>query len=153
VVFASSSRTLAYAAPESLSGQVSPARDWWSLGMIARELLTGRPPFLGMSETAVVDHLATRAIDNDDLADPRLQLLCQGLLTRDPRRRWERTRSPPGGAAAARPWPRTSPDSSRRGGPGLPFQGQRYTDRHELARALIGNWDAGARYFFSGRGR
>ena len=60
VVFASSSRTLAYAAPESLSGQVSPARDWWSLGMIVRELVTGRPPFLGMSETAVVDHLATR---------------------------------------------------------------------------------------------
>ena len=56
--------------------------------MIARELLIGRPPFLGMSETAVVDHLATRAIDNDDVADPRLRLLCQGLLTRDPRRRW-----------------------------------------------------------------
>ncbi|GAB3667340.1 hypothetical protein GCM10027589_33120 [Actinocorallia lasiicapitis] len=88
VVFASSSRTLAYAAPESLSGQVSPARDWWSLGMIARELATGRRPFDGMSETVVVDHLATRPIDNTDLPDPRVRLLCQGLLTRDPRHRW-----------------------------------------------------------------
>ncbi len=88
VVFASSSRTLAYAAPESLSGQVSPARDWWSLGMIARELITGRRPFDGLSETVVVDHLATRAIENDDVQDPHLRLLCQGLLTRDPRRRW-----------------------------------------------------------------
>ncbi|MEO3782446.1 serine/threonine-protein kinase [Actinocorallia sp. B10E7] len=88
VVFASSSRTLAYAAPESLSGQVSPARDWWSLGMIARELITGRKPFDGLSETVVVDHLATRAIENDDVQDPHLRLLCQGLLTRDPRRRW-----------------------------------------------------------------
>lgn len=88
VVFASSSRTLAYAAPESLSGQVSPARDWWSLGMITRELVTGRPPFDGMSETVVVDHLATRAISNEDIADPALRQLCDGLLTRDPRRRW-----------------------------------------------------------------
>ncbi|GAA2723461.1 serine/threonine-protein kinase [Actinocorallia aurantiaca] len=88
VVFASSSRTLAYAAPESLSGQVSPARDWWSLGMIARELITGRKPFDGLSETVVVDHLATRAIENDDVRDPHLRLLCRGLLTRDPRRRW-----------------------------------------------------------------
>ncbi|GAA3199742.1 serine/threonine-protein kinase [Actinocorallia longicatena] len=88
VVFASSSRTLAYAAPESLSGQVSPARDWWSLGMIARELATGRRPFEGMSETVVVDHLATRPISNDDITDPRLRMLCRGLLTRDPRHRW-----------------------------------------------------------------
>ncbi|MEO5873670.1 MAG: serine/threonine-protein kinase [Streptosporangiaceae bacterium] len=91
VVFASSSRTLAYAAPESLSGQVSPARDWWSLGMMARELVTGRPPFDGMSETVVVDHLATRAIGNDDITDPALRQLCEGLLTRDPRRRWSYT--------------------------------------------------------------
>src|SRR5262249_48434440 len=88
VVYASSSRTLAYAPPESLSGQVSPARDWWSLGIIVRELLTGRAPFRGLSETAVVDHLATRPVPADDVPDPRLRLLCQGLLTRDPRRRW-----------------------------------------------------------------
>ncbi|ROO82847.1 serine/threonine protein kinase [Actinocorallia herbida] len=91
VVFASSSRTLAYAAPESLSGQVSPARDWWSLGMIAREVVTGKAPFDGMSETVVVDHLATRPIDNGDIQDPHLRLLCRGLLTRDPRRRWGHT--------------------------------------------------------------
>jgi tRNA A-37 threonylcarbamoyl transferase component Bud32 len=156
MVFASSSRTLAYAAPESLSGQVSAARDWWSLGMIVRELLTGRPPFLGMSETAVVDHLATRPIDNDDIADPRLRLLCQGLLTRDPRRRWSapevtawlnggtppvaREQSHDRGGAAAGP------------GTGLPFAGRRFTDRGELARALVEDWDNAARYFFSARG-
>ena len=153
MVFASSSRTLAYAAPESLSGQVSPARDWWSLGMIVRELLTGRPPFLGMSETAVVDHLATRAIDNDDVADPRLRLLCQGLLTRDPRRRWSAAEvtawlggdSPPVAREGVRGHARAGAD----GGPGLPFAGRRFTDRGELARALVDNWDDAARYFFS----
>lgn len=168
VVFASSSRTLAYAAPESLSGQVSPARDWWSLGMIARELLTGRPPFAGMSETVVVDHLATRPIDNDDIADPRLRLLCRGLLGRDPRRRWGaaevtgwlRGDSPevtdePAPSEAARP-----EDSGPAGraprradvhvaGPGVPFDGRRFTDRRELARALVANWEPAARFFFA----
>ncbi|WP_285491975.1 serine/threonine-protein kinase [Actinomadura sp. NBRC 104425] len=149
VVFASASRTLAYAAPESLSGQVSPARDWWSLGMILRELATGRPPFAGLSETAVIDHLATRPVTADDVADPRLRLLCRGLLTRDPRRRWGAEQvaqwldgaSPPV-AEPARPVVET--------GPGVPFAGRRFTDRGEFARALVERWDQAARYFFGG---
>ncbi|MFA1541286.1 serine/threonine-protein kinase [Actinomadura monticuli] len=149
VVFASSSRTLAYAAPESLSGQVSPARDWWSLGMIVRELATGRAPFQGLSETVVVDHLATRAVSADDVADPGLRMLCRGLLTRDPRRRWTGEQvqewldggSPPVAEESA-------PDEA---GSGLPFQGRRYTRRDELARALVESWDHAAQYFF-GRG-
>ncbi|HEX6467912.1 MAG TPA: serine/threonine-protein kinase [Streptosporangiaceae bacterium] len=180
MVFASSSRTLAYAAPESLSGQVSPARDWWSLGMIVRELATGRPPFAGMSETAVVDHLATRPIDNDDIADVRLRLLCQGLLARDPRRRWTGAEvaawqdgaSPPvavepaapaaraGGTPAASgssasPGPpagtAAAPGAAGQAGQGLPFAGRRYTGRAELAAALVEHWDQAARFFF-GRG-
>lgn len=149
VVFASSSRTLAYAAPESLSGQVSPARDWWSLGMIVRELATGRAPFRGLSETVVVDHLATRPVGADDVADPRLRLLCRGLLARDPRRRWTGEQvaawleggSPPVAEEAAGPEP----------GTGLPFKGRRYARRDELARALVAEWADAAQYFF-GRG-
>ncbi|WP_227022955.1 protein kinase domain-containing protein [Actinomadura rubrobrunea] len=149
VVFASSSRTLAYAAPESLSGQVSPARDWWSLGMILRELATGRPPFAGLSETAVIDHLATRPVSADDVADPRLRLLCRGLLTRDPRKRWGAEQvaqwleggSPPVAEAA---------EAVDVRGPGLPFAGRRFTDRAELARALVEKWDEAARFFFGG---
>ncbi|WP_433477213.1 protein kinase domain-containing protein [Spirillospora sp. CA-142024] len=147
VVFASSSRTLAYAAPESLSGQVSPARDWWSLGMIVRELATGRAPFQGLSETVVVDHLATRPVRADDVPDPRLRLLCQGLLTRDPRRRWtgEQVQAWLDGGS-----PQVAEETVPAGG-GLPFRGRRYTDRGELARALVENWDHAAQYFF-GRG-
>ncbi|MFD0540676.1 protein kinase [Actinomadura luteofluorescens] len=147
VVFASSSRTLAYAAPESLSGQVSPARDWWSLGMIVRELATGRAPFQGLSETVVVDHLATRPVSADDVPDPRLRLLCQGLLTRDPRERWtgEQVREWSDGGS-----PRVAEESVPAGS-GLPFAGRRYTGRGELARALVQNWDHAAQYFF-GRG-
>lgn len=149
VMFASSSRTLAYAAPESLSGQVSPARDWWSLGMIVRELATGRPPFEGLSETVVVDHLATRPVSADDVPDPRLRLLCRGLLARDPRRRWA-------GEQVAE-WldggsPAVAEESADPGtGAGLPFRGRRHTRRDELARALVEDWDHAAQYFF-GRG-
>ncbi len=153
VVFASSSRTLAYAAPESLSGQVSPARDWWSLGIIVRELLTGRTPFAGMSETAVVDHLATRTIDCDDIGDPRMRLLCRGLLTRDPRRRWTGAEfdawraggSPP----VAEPAPqKMSPLLTGQARDALAFGGRTFTDRTELARALVADWAPAARYFF-----
>ncbi|MEV4255851.1 serine/threonine-protein kinase, partial [Spirillospora sp. NPDC049652] len=148
VVFASSSRTLAYAAPESLSGQVSPARDWWSLGMVVREMATGRPPFLGLSETAVVDHLATRPMPVEDVADPRTRLLVRGLLARDPRRRWA--------SAQVEAWlagesPEVPEDASVPSGPGLPFDGRRFTDRRELARALVERWDHAAVYLF-GRG-
>lgn len=158
VVFASSSRTLAYAAPESLSGQVSPARDWWSLGMIARELLTGRKPFEGMSETVVVDHLATRPVDNTDLDDPRLRLLCSGLLTRDPRRRWAyeevtawlQGQTPAVAESEELPQGGALPGQGGLGaGAGLAFKGRRFTDRRELARALVENWADGARYFFA----
>lgn len=147
VVFASSSRTLAYAAPESLSGQVSPARDWWSLGMIVRECATGRAPFRGMSETVVVDHLATRPVSADDVPDARLRLLCQGLLTRDPRHRWT-------GEQVAEWLDGASPqvvEETALPGTGLPFLGARYAGREELARALVENWDDAAQYFF-GRG-
>ncbi|QKG22060.1 serine/threonine-protein kinase [Actinomadura verrucosospora] len=147
VVFASSSRTLAYAAPESLSGQVSPARDWWSLGMIVRECATGRAPFRGLSETVVVDHLATRPVSADDVPDARLRLLCQGLLTRDPRRRWT-------GEQVAEWLDGASPqvaEEAAEPGTGLPFRGARYARREELARALVDDWEHAAQYFF-GRG-
>ena len=153
VVFASSSRTLAYAAPESLSGQVSPARDWWSLGIIVRELLTGRTPFAGMSETAVVDHLATRTIDCDDVPDLRMRLLCRGLLTRDPRRRWtgaevERWLAGESPAVTEPDPPRTSAFTTGTARGALAFGGHSYTDRGELARALVADWESATRYFF-----
>lgn len=147
LVFASSSRTLAYAAPESLANEVSPARDWWSLGMMMRELATGQRPFSGMTETAVLHHLATLPIDTSSIADPRIQLLCRGLLTRDPRRRWglaEVEAWLDGGSPAV-----AAPEDPRDTLTGLPFGGQLYTDRRTLAAALIHDWPAAATRFFS----
>lgn len=84
--------TPAYAAPETAFGQSSPARDWWSLGMIALELLQGHHPFEVhgqlLDDNAVGLEIGARAVPIDEEVDDRWQLLFRGLLTRDPRRRW-----------------------------------------------------------------
>jgi eukaryotic-like serine/threonine-protein kinase len=47
--------TLAYMPPEQLTGsnKVTPASDTWAIGCVLYELLTGKTPFRGPSETAV----------------------------------------------------------------------------------------------------
>jgi hypothetical protein len=87
-VFSRAGHTLLYTAPETFAGHVSPSRDWWSLGMIVRELATGEPPFRGLPDERVMLDLATRPFDVSNVADERLRLLCMGLLIRDPNLRW-----------------------------------------------------------------
>ena len=80
----------AYAPPEFEGGEVSAAWDWWSLGMIAAELAVGRHPFELPDGTMLSDpqqirsSLAQRPVDLSEVADARVRLLCQGLLTRRP---------------------------------------------------------------------
>jgi eukaryotic-like serine/threonine-protein kinase len=149
VRFASTSRTPAYAAPESLSGEVSPARDWWSLGMIVLELATDRRAFEDMTEIAVTHHLLTRPIDTSGVTEPRIRLLCRGLLTRDPRRRWA-AEQVTAWLSGESPAVAEEADVPRAGElTGLAFRGKTYTDRRALALALIDGWFVAASRFFS----
>lgn len=91
----STSRTVEYAAPEAAFGSVSPARDWWSLGVMVIEFATGSHPFRDddgnpMEPAVIGQHLATRPMDVSGIADDRLRLLAGGLLVRDPEKRWGR---------------------------------------------------------------
>jgi len=90
--------TAEYSPPEGVATQVeiSPAWDWWSLGMVLAELAAGAHPLAlpdGSFPSAdeMRSELAQRPVDLDGVADPRQRLLCAGLLVRDRRRRWGAT--------------------------------------------------------------
>ncbi|MCC6532736.1 MAG: serine/threonine-protein kinase [Burkholderiales bacterium] len=86
--YTSAARTLRYSAPEAGSNWVGRPSDYWSLGMMLIEALTGRHPFDGLSDAVIAHWLATRPIEVAAIEDPRWQRLCRGLLTRDPAARW-----------------------------------------------------------------
>ncbi|MGC5567198.1 serine/threonine-protein kinase [Streptomyces sp. FR-108] len=152
--------TLAYLAPELLlssGGQTSRARDWWALGMMARELLLGQRPFADMVKPAIDAAVMLRGIDLDGVSDPRLRMLCAGLLTRDPEDRW--------GASQVASWlagdsPRVSytapPAVSPRTRRALPLvlRSVRYSKPEDLVTALAEPdvWNAAARSYFTDMG-
>ncbi len=63
------------------------AADYWSLGMLLVEALTGRHPFAGLSAVVILYQLTARAVPLDGVAEP-WRTLCRGLVLRDPERRW-----------------------------------------------------------------
>jgi len=71
--------TLAYAAPELLSGkniESNPKLDIWSLGVILYLLVTKRKPF---GHEATTDYGLFDAIQNDDLQFPKYPKLSRPL--------------------------------------------------------------------------
>ncbi|MCZ4096920.1 serine/threonine-protein kinase [Streptomyces sp. So13.3] len=157
---ATAAGTLAYLAPELLlssGGQTSRARDWWALGMMARELLLGQRPFEDMVKPAIDAAVMLRGIDLDGVTDPRLRMLCAGLLTRDPEDRW--------GASQVESWlaggspvvaytaPPAGPHRTKDTLP-LVLRSVRYTTPEDLATALCEKdvWNAAARSYFTGMG-
>lgn len=77
-----------YTAPEAIIGGVSPASDWWSLGMIVLEQITKGTFFQGINDKAFMIHLVTRGVQIPEGIDERILLLLKGLLCRDPLKRW-----------------------------------------------------------------
>lgn len=82
-------RTPKYAAPEAIFGYFRRQSDWWSVAIIALELVTGRHPFAGRSDPAVMKAYNEGKVPLDGLTDPRLRWLCRGLLVRHPDDRWD----------------------------------------------------------------
>ena len=148
----------AYASPQATSsGAISPAMDWWSLGIIVAEIAQGRNPFQQengewLADRVIMDWISSRPVDLSGIEDERLANLCHGLTLRDDRHghRWgaeevmawlegenpdvaaEAEVSTPSRSAAS-PFPFKDPASGRT----RPF-----TDPAELASALAQDWDA-----------
>jgi len=79
--------TYSYAAPEVMSEYFGKEVDYWSLGMVLLEILD-RNPLSGLDGNVVLNVLATKNIEIPLSLGKRHRLLLQGLLTRDPKKRW-----------------------------------------------------------------
>ena len=78
--------TLRYAAPEQLSGQRQAAVDWYAVGVMVYEALTGQPPFDGTTADLIVQKQtleAPKLTGRPDLPDDLSSIVDQ-LLSRDP---------------------------------------------------------------------
>lgn len=77
--------SLAYASPEQLLGEpVDVATDWWSLGVMTHEMLTGRSPFRGATRTELARELLRAEAEPLSDVAPDLQRLLGALLRREP---------------------------------------------------------------------
>lgn len=77
-----------YQAPEVLAGGISQASDWWSLGIVLLDLITKGRFTQNINEKAFCIHVVTRGISLPDDIEPSIKRLLQGLLIRDPDKRW-----------------------------------------------------------------
>jgi serine/threonine protein kinase len=97
------SLTYGYAAPEVISGDISPKMDYYALGITLWMLLTGRDPFVNEEGRKLADGLIIRntiegrTVDailsmdkekGEHLVNDRMARLIRGLLLVDPKSRW-----------------------------------------------------------------
>nr|CCA19200.1 protein kinase putative [Albugo laibachii Nc14] len=77
-----------YLPPEILSREGhGTAVDWWNLGMVLYELLTGRPPWYTQDREELFDRLRGAELEFPEGLSVEAMDLIQGLLTRDPSER------------------------------------------------------------------
>jgi serine/threonine-protein kinase len=87
--------TFAYMAPEQFNGQFSPASDQYALGVVAYQLLAGRPPFEGEVGELTRAHLyetppSLRALN--PAVTPAVEAVIGRALAKDPARRYPSVR-------------------------------------------------------------
>ncbi|MDA2815006.1 serine/threonine protein kinase [Nocardiopsis sp. RSe5-2] len=123
-----------YAAPEVVEGRREAPAAWWSLGVMAHEMVAGRrPPRRENWLTARTDEIDVSAV-----ADERWRLLVRGLLAPVPAERW--------GAEEVRRWLDGETPQVARAGRNAPIvsAGTTHADPPSLAFDLQDRSDKGA---------
>ena len=81
--------TLKYASPTQLgAGSVEFADDWWSVGMVMLELLSGRHCFEGMSRDEIIVQIPRLKVVLPARLEKTWQVMLEGLLALRPDDRW-----------------------------------------------------------------
>lgn len=145
--------TYEYAAPEIIMGQThSQKSDLWSIGVIAYLMSVGSHPLSGLETVqAITFRVTIDGIDTDVVEDPRVRLLCQGLLTIKVEDRWgygEVREWLAGGSPATHQRAAVANDSVA-----FEFGGKEYFEPSALAVAMAANWSNAARTFQGPSGR
>jgi len=133
-----------YTAPEAVAGGVAAASDWWSLGIVLLEQITGGACFEGVNQQAFLIHVLASGVTLPDDLPPELSLLFRGLLARDRMQRWRWTEVQAwleGKSPAASAWP--SANSGNQQGPHVILGGRQFfaPQAYALAAAEAGNWN------------
>jgi serine/threonine-protein kinase len=81
-----------YMAPEQVRGQADPRSDIFSVGAVAYELFSGRPPFTGENPLQILDQLRTvtpsRLSELDPTLPPELSTIVERALQKEPEQRF-----------------------------------------------------------------
>lgn len=77
-----------YLAPEILHKKgYGKSVDWWTLGCIIIEMITGYPPFYAQNRSVLFDKIKTGPVKIPKTASPELHDLLLKLLEKDPKKR------------------------------------------------------------------
>jgi serine/threonine protein kinase len=82
--------TVAYSSPEAVTGIQSEAADYWSLGTVLLEALTGRRPLEGLDVKQQLYRVASGKIEIPEALPARWKALLGGLLRADYTERWRK---------------------------------------------------------------
>jgi serine/threonine protein kinase len=81
--------TVAYSSPEAVTGIQSEAADYWSLGIVLLEALTGRRPLEGLDVKQQLYRVASGKIEIPEALSAGWKPLFTGLLRADYTERWK----------------------------------------------------------------
>ncbi|MDP2436843.1 MAG: AGC family serine/threonine-protein kinase [archaeon] len=80
--------TIEYMAPEMIKGeQYGKAADWWSVGVLMYDMLTGSPPFTSENQATLQQKICTQKIKFPGYLTSGAVSLLRGFLEREPSKR------------------------------------------------------------------